>query len=54
MAKQKKVLTIFNSFDNDSKAKMDGIYNYLDGDAQVLVEDRDIAKTYNDLLEAWL
>ena len=33
---------------------MDGIYNFLDGDAQVLVEDRDIAKTYSDLLEAWL
>ena len=33
---------------------MDGIYDYLDGDGQVLVEDRDIAKTFNDLLEAWL
>ena len=51
---KRRLSTIFNSFDNDSKAKMDGIYNYLDGDAQVLVEDRDIAKTYNDLLEAWL
>ena len=33
---------------------MDSIYNFLDGDDQVVVEDRDIAKTYSDLLEAWL
>ena len=44
----------FNSFDNDSKAKMDGIYNYLGVDTQVLAEDRDIAKILNDLLDAWL
>ena len=46
--------TIYNSFDNDLKAKMDGIYNYLGGDVQVLAEDRDIAKIFNDLLDAWL
>ena len=51
---KRRLYTIFNSFDNDSKAKMDGIYNYLGGDTQVLVEDRDIAKIYNDLLDAWL
>ena len=39
---KRRLSTIYNSFDNDSKAKMDGIYNYLDGDGQVLVEDRDI------------
>ena len=51
---KRRLSTIYNSFDNDAKTKMDSIYNFLDGDDQVLVEDRDIAKTYSDLLEAWL
>ena len=51
---KRRLSTIYNSFDNDSKAKMDGIYNYLGGDVQVLAEDRDIAKIFNDLVDAWL
>ena len=51
---KRRLSAIFNSFDNDLKAKMDGIYNYLGGDVQVLAEDRDIAKIFNDLLDAWL
>ena len=51
---KRRLSTIYNSFDNDAKTKMDSIYNFLDGDDQVVVEDRDIAKTYSDLLEAWL
>merc|ERR1712215_409526 len=51
---KRRLSTIFNSFDNDLKAKMEAIYVYLGGDVQVLAEDRDIARIYNDLLDAWL
>ena len=30
------------------------MYVYLCGDDQILPEDRDIAKIYNDLLDCWL
>ena len=30
------------------------LYVYLGGDEQILPEDRDIAKIYNDLLDCWL
>ena len=51
---KRRLSTIYNSFDNDLKAEMDGIYNYLGGDVQVLADDRDITKIFNDLLDAWL
>ena len=51
---KRRLSTTFNSFDNELKTKVNAVYVYLCGDDQILPEDRDIAKIYNDLLDCWL
>ena len=51
---KRRLSTTFNSFDNEHETKVNAVYVYLGGDDQILPEDRDIAKIYNDLLDCWL
>ena len=45
---KRRLSTTFNGFDKELKTKVNAVYVYLGEDVQILPEDRDIAKIYND------
>ena len=53
-ASKRRLSTIFGGFNDELKAKVNTAYLYLGNDGEIQVDDRDVAKIFNDLLECWL
>ena len=46
--------SIFSGFNEELKSKVKAAYVFLGNDGKVALDDRDVARIFNDLLESWI